>query len=137
MATDAEVTFRQAEWSDETERELARIEDVTPRDIEVFRQQVQRGAFNLMDILADGRRVGLVIWSVETELDGFSLVMNATSADPVAGVDLADTVADKFEQTARACGARAVRCWTSRPGLVRKMEMRGASRRYAMEKVLT
>lgn len=127
------VTFAAAGWSMLAARDLARIADASEHDIRVFAEEVSAGNWQLMDVLVNGERKGCVIHSVEQEGARHSLVINAAAVAPVAGVDVTDAMLRLYRSLARHCEAYAIRCWTSRKGLVRKLERAGAARRYVME----
>lgn len=133
MAHSEAVTFNPVAWSDQVAGDLTRIAGLDARDLAIFRQRVETGDFLAMEVLHLGRRVGSVIWSVEAEPDGHSLVVNAAAADPVPGVCLVSELVARLSALGTLTNARAVRCWTQRAGLVRKLEKHGATRRYVME----
>ncbi|MCE8508345.1 hypothetical protein KBY28_07760 [Ruegeria pomeroyi] len=125
--------FRAACWSAAAARELTTIGDASPRDLAVFKDQVQAGEWQLWEIVVSGDRKGFLIWSVEQEGKEFSLVVNAAAARPVAGVDVTAAMLAAFRALAQETGAYAVRCWTARAGLKRKLERAGCKARYVME----
>jgi len=135
VATDAalKLWFSPAPWSDQVADELRGIAAHDERDVLIFRRQIEAGNMQLMAIYADGRRVGCLVSSVAHEPDGCALVLNAVAAQPVAGVSLAREILDRWRQLARATGARWVRCWTQRRGLVRVLEQDGATASYVIE----
>lgn len=120
-------------WSDQVAAELRGIAAHTARDVAVFRRQIEAGEMQLMEILADGERVGCLVWSVAQEIDGRALVLNAVAARPVQGVSLAREILGRWRELGRALGARWVRCWTQRPGLVRTLAQDGATASYVIE----
>lgn len=128
-----EMTFEREKWNEVAERELSQIADVTPEDMAIFKAQVRLESWQLLAIQIDGERVGSVVWSTEREGKTFAVIVNAAFARPVRGVDVAQALLDMFHTTARHYGASAVRIWTSRRGLVRKLERAGATKRYVME----
>jgi len=127
------LIFDAAAWSDQVAADLTRIADVSARDLAIFRDRTEAGDFQCLELRHQGARVGSVLWSVEQEADGCSLVINAAAVEPVAGIDVTRELHARFMNLAKAVGARAVLCWTQRPGLVRKLESLGATRRYVME----
>lgn len=129
----AQVTFDPVAWCDRATGDLSRIEDVSAREMEIFRSMVEGGDFMLMAAMHQGQRVGTVIWSVEAEQDGNAIVINAAAADPVPGVCVVQELHSRMQHLAQLVNARALRCWTQRAGLVRKLEKLGATRRYVME----
>jgi len=134
MDFDPQVSFEPAAWSDQVAADLNMIADVKPRDLAIFKERVQAGEFHLMGAFHQGERVGAVIWSIEHETDGRrSLVINAAAARPVPGADVTRELYERMVELARLVKASAFRCWTQRPGLVRKLETLGAKRRYVME----
>ena len=134
MASDAQkVTFRAAQWSVAAARELSKIADATLADITTFAREVSAGRWQLWEIMADDQRVGFIVWSVENDSKGFSLIVNAAHASPVPGACVATEILSAFEAMGRKTGAHSIRCWTIREGLRRKLEKSGAKRRYVME----
>ena len=103
-------------------------------DLDFWREGVTAGRLVLWSIMADGARVGSLVWTSEIEHGGGqALVVQAMGARP-CGVDLLPYVDTVFGAMARAMGGASLRFWTSRPGLVRKAQALGFSRRYVMEK---
>lgn len=133
MVDAAQVKFREVEWSLIAARELSNIADAEPCDIRVFAEMVTAGHWFLWDIEVNGARIGCVVWSVEGQGADTEIIINAAAAAPVKGVDITRVMFSTFLQMAKEAGARAVRCWTSREGLRRKLENMGAKRRYVME----
>ena len=127
------ITFSPAEWEPRTGDDLRLMRDVTERDLSIFEQGVKHGDFHLFRVSNGGEFVGWVIWSIDHEPDGISVVINAASALPVKGKDVSALMFETFENAGRKIGARALRAWTTRPGLRRKMEARGAVTRFEME----
>ena len=127
------MTFEPATWSDRVAGDLTMIADVKARDLAIFKTLVEAGEFHLLEIAHKGQRVGSLIWSIDMEQDGFSIVINAAAARPVEGVCIAGEMHSRFLALAQTIGARTIRCWTQRAGLVRKLENLGATRRYVME----
>lgn len=133
MADHPKVTFARAPWSMLAARDLAQIADVTEHDLRVFACEVSAENWQLLEIFADGERIGCLVWSVEQQGDRFALIINAAYARPVPGADVTGAMLDMFRATAQHVGACAIRCWTERAGLVRKLEQAGATRKYVME----
>ena len=133
MAGSKEVTFEAVAWSDQAADDLTLIADVTPRDLAVFQDRIEADDFQLLEIQYQKERVGVLIWSVDKEPDGVSLVINAAATHSVLGLCLFDEILDRFRALGREVGARSIRCWTQREGLRLKMEKVGAERRYVME----
>lgn len=136
MACEPQVKFLAACWSSAAARDLKLIGDVSPHDLAVFERQVRSGEWQLWDVTYLGDRLGCLIWSVEHEGDAHSLIINAAAARSVSGVDLTKAMLAAFQSIATTSGARAIRCWTSRDGLRRKLENFGATSRYVMELTL-
>lgn len=128
-----EVSFEREAWNQLAESELGQIGDVTRQDMDVFRAQVKLDQWQLLAVLVDGVRVGSLVWSLERQGKEFSVIVNAASVRPVRGVDVTKAITDMFRTVASHYGAVAVRIWTSREGLVRKLERAGATKRYVME----
>ena len=129
----AQVSFEQAKWSMLAARDVAQIADVTDHDLRVFAREVGAERWQLLDILVNGERVGCLIWSIEQQGDRFAIIVNAAWARPVQGVDITAAMLDMFRAVAKHYGACAIRIWTERQGLVRKLERAGATRKYVME----
>ena len=133
MAGSQEVTFEAVAWSDQAADDLTLIADVTPRDLAVFQERIEADDFQLLEIQYQKERVGVLIWSVDKDPDGVSLVINAAAAKSVLGLCLLDEIIDRFRALGREVGARSLRCWTQREGMRLKLEKVGAKRRYVME----
>jgi len=133
MADPEKVTFRAARWSMLAARDLTRIADLDETDVRIFAGAVGAGRFQLLDVLHDGHRKGCIIWTVEEEGEGRSVVINAAACEPIPGVNLTAVIADTFGLIGRQIGASCIRCWTVREGMRRKLERMGATRRYVME----
>lgn len=130
------IRFRRAEWTDETAADLGLMRDLTERDLAIFEARVAAGEFFLHAVTFGDHRVGWIIWSTDHQPDGFDLVVNAAAILPVEGADMTEEMYRRFMLMARQLGARAIRCWTTRDGLRRKLTSRGAICRYEMEIVL-
>ncbi|PJE25766.1 hypothetical protein SAMN06297129_2447 [Pseudooceanicola antarcticus] len=134
MASDAlKLWFSPVSWSDQIAADLRSIAAHDERDVSAFRRQVEAGEMQAMDILANGQRVGCLVWSLAHEPDGCDLVLNAVAARPVEGVSLAREVLWRWRAMARGLGARRLRCWTQRPGLVRILQQEGGIASYVVE----
>jgi hypothetical protein len=128
------VTFDLGQWSDDAELDLRRIADVTDRDVIIYRDAVVSGGMQLWEIREGGRRVGTLIWSVLTEADGATFVINAAAVRGPTRGDVTAAITSAFIAFAKAAGARSVLCWTERKGLMHKLETQfGARRKYVME----
>ena len=120
-------------WSSLVVRDLSTIGDCPPEDIAIFEGEVTAGRWQLYDIEHDGKRAGCIVWNVEREGDDISIVINAAACAPIPGVDVTMTMFESFRVLGKATGAKALRCWTVREGLRRKLERAGAKARYVME----
>jgi len=120
-------------WSSHAERDLLTIGDCPASDIAIFKAEVIAGRWQLYDIEHDGRRIGCIVWNAEREGDEIALVINAAACMPVRGIDVTLTILDRFRALGIATGAKAIRCWTVREGMRRKLERAGAKARYVME----
>ena len=129
----AVIRFDPATWQDRVADDLRLMRDVSERDLTIYRAAVEAEAFKLFRVTAWGDFAGWVIWSIDKEPDGFSLVINAAAILPVPGHDVTGAMFDAFEAMGRQTGARTLRAWTTRPGLRRKLETRGAQTRFEME----
>lgn len=127
------VTFRAAGWSKLAARDLKTIGDMTAPELRVFEDEITAGRWQILDVLVHGQRRGCVVHSIEYEGARHSIVINAAAVEAVPGVDVTAVLLILFKGLARHCEAYAIRCWTRRDGLVRKLERAGATRRYVME----
>lgn len=133
MGSSEKVTFRVASWNMLAARDLAQIGDMNADDLRIFKDQITAGNWQLLEVLVYGERMGVVVHSVEHEGAKHALVINAAAVGAVAGIDVTAVLIRFYKQLARSCEAYALRCWTNRMGLVRKLERVGAARRYVME----
>ena len=129
---DLAITFSVVPWSDRAADDLRLIADVTERDISVFRWAVANAEMQLWAVWEDGARIGSVIWSVEREPDGITIVINAAAVYARNGGAF-DAIWAAFIGLGRAIRARTVTCWTERAGLARLLERRGASFKYVAQ----
>lgn len=128
-----QIDFRAALWDARAESDLAPAEGAAG-DLDFWREGVTAGRLALWSIMADGERVGSLVWTSEIEHGGGrALVVQAMGARP-CGVDLVVYADTAFAAMARAMGGASLRFWTSRRGMVRKTETLGYARRYVMEK---
>lgn len=136
MAPDAlKIEFRPAEWSWRVQSDLQQIAAHEPRDIAAFRSQIEADEMHLLEVFADGGRVGSLVWSICPEHDGPVMVVNAFAARPIAGVSLAKITLERFRQFAALAGCHKVRCWTKRAGLARVFEEAGGGRSWHVMEV--
>lgn len=126
------LKFEPVAWSVQIEGQLASIRGIE-RHLNALQMGVEAGDMQALQIKIEGRAVGVLVWSVEHEPRGATLVVNALSCEPVAGVDMTLAALNFVTEAGRAVGAVAVRFWTERKGLVRKCEKAGMFRRYVME----
>lgn len=129
------MTFEPADWGPAVEGWLHNISDID-RHIEVLRERVETGEYQALSILIEGRNVGVLIWSVENEPFGSVIVVNALAGITLPGHDLTAAALSFIKTTGRATGAKALRFWTERNGLVRKCERHGMRATYVMEGAL-
>ena len=133
MAAYPQVMFRPALWSTRAGRAFSEIGDAGPHELAIFEAQARSKEWPLYEVYVEGEAVGFVLWSVEVEGNDTSININAAAARPVAGVDITRAIVLAFTGLAEKMGSRAVRCWTVREGLRRKLENMGARSRYVME----
>lgn len=136
MAFDAPhvIEMQAAGWSPDLEADLRMIAMHDEDDIAAFREQVMCGAMDVIALQSDGARIGSVVWSVTQEYAGPVLVINALAAKPVPGVCVVTDIHNRMADLARVSGCRAMRCWTKRAGLVRKLESKTWTRAaYVLE----
>ena len=131
------ITTRAALWTDAARDDLASIADHDAREIRLFKDAIQGGDYSLIDLMADGERIGCAVWSYEQEVDGkWCLVVKAMAARPVPGADVTKVMFETFTGFAKLIGARSILCWTKRNGLARKLENLGAEKRHVLEVAL-
>jgi hypothetical protein len=141
------IKFEPCGWTDQAELDFLLIRDMDGRELNFLRDGVLSGQFHLLkmsadrscdgDIGPDYHTAGHVVWSIEIEQDGaFIIVVNAAGALPFRGLDVSVSMLDAFTILAKKSGARLIRFWTTRPGLVRKLTRRGMTQRYEMELVI-
>ena len=124
-----------AVWDDRTARDFSAIRSASHRDLEILELQVDQGEALLHAVEVGGVRVGSMIWSIETETDGKrALIVQAIGCDAVPGRDLLSEVHAAVEVLAKFSKCWAIRCWTERPGMVRKLGRVGFRSRYVLEK---
>lgn len=134
MAGIPKVTLQPAQWSESVTADLARIERLSERDVCALQLGVVNDDFQLLELEVDGQRAGLVIWSVCKEADGYVLVVNALAADPVPDVDMTARIFELFCELGRATGAVALRAFSARDGMARKLgNLGGVVRSYVVE----
>jgi hypothetical protein len=133
MANEPKITFHAAAWSDHVAADLRLIDGTEDREITAFAMRIADGDFHLLEVRNSGERIGSVIWSIEREFDRHVVVINAACVRPISGACITAEINKRMEFVARTVGAKALRCWTQRAGLVRKLETLGAKRRYVME----
>jgi len=132
MADIQQVNFVPTEWGPKVEGWLHQIDGIE-RHIDAMQSRIASGEYQALTIEADGETVGAVVWSVEHEPRGAVVVVNALAGRPVPGLDLSKLALAFVARVGRASGAVAVRFWTDRRGLVRKMQGQGFRMSYVME----
>ena len=85
-----------------------------------------------MQVCLSEKPIGFVIWTIEQEPSRKALVVNAAAVEPVKGVDMTEVLWRFANDMAARHGAKALRFWTVRKGLVRKLRNRMA-KTYVME----
>lgn len=139
MDEEPPVTFVQADWSEAVEADLGRITSGQvdrgdmQRDLAAYKSLVDTEQAQLLAVRHEGETIGHVIWSTDAQPDGFDVVINAATVAPVAGIDVTAAIFDAFATLGKSTGARALRCFTKRPGMVRKCELLGAHVSYVLE----
>lgn len=113
-------------------KHLSKIED-PGYDLKGILLAVLAGEMQAFELVYEGRGVGAFVWSIEKDQFETVLVVNALAAEPIEGVDITDEVVNMLKGVGAAVGADLVRFWTSREGLVRRVEAMGFRRRYVME----
>lgn len=129
------VTFTPISWGPAVEGWLHLIDEIDAH-IENLAHCIAEGAFQALEIAVDGEPCGVLVWSVENEARGAVVVVNALAVLPVAGLDMSKLALAFVTKCGRGVGAIAVRFWTKRRGLVRKMERAGFRKSYVMEGAL-
>lgn len=131
------MTFNPAAFDQVAEGHFRGLPGSDARDLMIWRDGVDSGRLFLFAILHRGRRVGSMIWTVETEADGArALVVQAMFSEPVRGVDMFAQVNARMGEFARLMGLHCLRFWTVREGLRRKAQRAGYVARYVMERAV-
>lgn len=131
------MTFRAAGFGIVARDHLRLLPGCNHRDREIWQAGVESGRLQIWAVIAGEKRVGTVVWNVETEADGRAvIVVQALFSRPVAGVDMFAQVEAAFAHLARLTGVSELRFWTVRPGLKRKAERAGYTARYVMERAV-
>lgn len=133
VGCDAQVTFEAAAWCDRAAGDLAPAAD-QPDMLEIWQEGVENGRLQLWAILADGARIGSLVWCAESEHGGGrALVVQGAGARP-CGVNLVACIDAAFAGIAKAMGGATLRFWTIREGMARRAARIGYARRYVMER---
>ena len=132
MAGLPEVNFVPSDWGPEIEGWLHGIADFDSH-VETMRERIESGEYQALTIAAGGQSVGAMVWSVERDPTGAVVVVNALACRPVKGVDMSRVALAFVAALGRSAGAVAVRFWTQRRGLVRKMQKFGFVKTYVLE----
>jgi len=123
VAVDAPmIEMVRAHWSPDIAADLRTIAMHTESDLIAFRDQVICGEMDALELQFAGDRIGSMIWSITNEQKGPVMVINALAARPVPGLCVVTDINGRFVEFAKASGCSALRCWTKRAGLVRKLE---------------
>lgn len=129
----AALTFTPAAWEDRVADDLGLLRDLEPREVPIYRDGVQSGTYGLLRATRGGELAGWVIWSLSHEPDHRVVIIHAAVILPAAGEDAARAIVDGATRAAKRLGASRLRCWTTRPGLVRKITKLGAQCRTVLE----
>ena len=129
------LTFDPAPWGPRVEGHLHRIDGIG-RHLDGIAARVLAEEYQALLIHLDGRDVGALVWSIEQDDRGPVIVVNALAAEPIRGLDVTRLALDLIAQAGRIIGAVAVRFWTEREGLKRKMERAGFRSSYVLEGAL-
>lgn len=133
------VQFVPADWGQAVIDDLKRITSGMPadldrtRDVAAYKHMVEAGHAQLLAVQVDGQTIGHVIWSIDQQPDGFDVVINEAAAMNVPGIDVTHAIFAAFSELGKSTGARTLRCFTCRPGMVRKCESYGAQLSYVLE----
>lgn len=113
-------------WSDQLAEELAEIaNDVAP--LSWWREEIERGAWKVLDCMAGGARVGVIVYRIDAKPACHELVIvGAVGSDP-SGEQLLPRALPLLEKMAAAMGCATVRAHTTRLGLVAAMREQGYS----------
>jgi hypothetical protein len=125
------IDFEAVQWSQVVEGFLQSIAGVE-RHLNALNIGVENGDMQALLIRANGQNCGVLIWSVEHDLSGPVIVANAV-AGSLPGVNLTIVCINFLVEAGRASGAKSVRAFTDRPGLVRKCEAVGMKARFMIE----
>lgn len=132
MGPDA-LTLTPAAWEPRIAADLGLLRDLEAREVPIYRAAIEAGQMGLLRATRGGELVGWVIWSTDPEPDRLTLVIHAAVILPEAGTDATAELVAASRRAATRLGATSIRCWTTRPGLVRKLQQAGATARTVME----
>jgi hypothetical protein len=93
-----------------------------------------KGDAQFLAVMCDDKRAGTAVFTY-LEHEG-ALVCNALSCEALEGVNIAGQVADAAESWGLRLGAKILRFWTARDGLIRLMESQGYQIKHVGEKVI-
>ena len=128
----AALTFTPVLWSEGAAAGLAAIPAATASDVAAWQAQVASGQCDLLAVTLRGETIGFVVWGIEREIDRRAVIVNAAAIAPVKGIDMTEQLYRFARAMAEREGAKVIRFWTRREGLVRKLADR-FTRSYVME----
>lgn len=137
MGSDTPIKIQRIYWTQEVSDFFALMDFATVREIACFGIMVASGDAFLHELTHKGARVGFVVSRIDSEADGLAIVVCAAAAKPLPGVCVASALDRMFSEIGKHMGARCVRFFTSRQGLVKKLHGRGYNQTWALEKDLT
>lgn len=132
MVSDA-LIFTPALWEPRIEADLGLLRDLQARELPIYREGIQSGAYGLLRVTRGDDLAGWVIWSLDDEPDRRVLVVHVAVILPTAGESATGELLAYLRTVAARIGATGIRCWTTRPGLVRTLKQMGATARTVME----
>lgn len=123
-----------ATWSDDIAAELSAVaSEVAPLDW--WRREIERGAWHLLHVAINGRRVGCVVYRIDKQPIGYELVVvGAYGRDDRP---LTPRILPLLEAMAKAMGCVSSRIHTRRLGLVAVLKEQGYERaEWVMRRML-
>lgn len=123
------LTLSPVQWSEEIADHLDRAKGFATRDD--LKKQAVDGAASCFAIQHEGRTVGAYMLRIDRPASGPEGVIVA-AAGHLDGVQLMDTVLPHIERQLVDAGCLTIRAHTSRPGIARKLGLRG----YGMAEIV-
>lgn len=134
MASLPQVTFEPSKWCRSARDWLHALGEADGSG-NYIQERVEAGDWQLLLLSCDGVTVGACTYSIERDTKGTVLVVNYL-AGHCPQADLTEATFEFFDLMQRVMLVDAVRFWTARTGLKRKLEGRDFKTKYVMERRL-